>query len=52
MATNLNELLKQSRELKEMLSKLTEKADKLQKEITEARAQNESDTKNRNSRQR
>jgi prefoldin subunit 5 len=46
MATDLNELLKQSRELKEMLRKLTERADKLQKEIAEARAQNERDTKN------
>jgi hypothetical protein len=53
MATDLNELLKQSRELKEMLRKLTEKADKLQKEIADARVrQNEPDTRNKISRKR
>lgn len=48
MATDLNGLLRQSRGLKEMLRKLTEKADKLQKEIADARErENEPDPRNK-----
>jgi len=48
MATDLNGLLRQSRGLKEILRKLTEKADKLQKEIADARErENEPDPRNK-----